>query len=155
VVAIICQIVFLNLASSSDDMSLALAPVAISTQLAQCLSICMTCALYLKPFLDSLESGFIHVGDLRRQHSEGFGYMPKAANLLNPLWSISGRLNKSQPKNQEFQLQGKEPNTTTESRITEEHTQPEAAQSISFDERETSSRSQILHTREWVVQYEG
>jgi len=32
--------------------------------------------VYLKPFLDSLETGFIQVGDMRRQNVPGFGFSP-------------------------------------------------------------------------------
>ena len=54
-------------------------PVAICNQIAQCLSILTACTFYLKPFIDSLESGFIRAGDLRRQHVAGFGYSPENA----------------------------------------------------------------------------
>lgn len=39
----------------------------ISNQLVQCLSIATACIPYLKPFLDSLESGLLRVDDMRRR----------------------------------------------------------------------------------------
>ena len=41
-------------------------PVTICTQIIQCLSIVCACCLYLKPFLDSLESGLYRSNDRRR-----------------------------------------------------------------------------------------
>ena len=45
-------------------------PVAICAQIVQCLSLSCACCLYLKPFLDSVESGLIRSDDIRRRGSE-------------------------------------------------------------------------------------
>ena len=52
-------------------------PVTICTQIIQCLSITCACCLYLKPFLDSLESGLIRTDDRRRR---GSNYKPSGAS---------------------------------------------------------------------------
>ena len=72
--AISCELVYLN--RISNDPSFDAWPVTLCNQIAQCLSILTACTFYLKPFIDSLESGFIRAGDLRRQHVAGFGYTP-------------------------------------------------------------------------------
>ena len=158
VAAIICQIIFLNINRSSNDFSLAQSSITISVQLAQCLSICTTCALYLKPFLDSLESGFIHIGDLRRQNTEGFGYSPKASKLLSPLWSISGRLRKPNSQIQNITLQERTPSTVEELQNLNRPKMASGQRSADFDERnahDADGQAQIPHTREWTVEYDG
>ena len=62
-----CKIAFWN--STHDYQKLGHDPwtVRICTQIIQCLSIVSACFLYLKPFLDSVESGFIRNDDLRRR----------------------------------------------------------------------------------------
>ncbi len=56
------------------DPTLDTLPVTICTQIIQCLSIFSACYLYLKPFLDSVESGFIRSGDIRRRGSDYYTY---------------------------------------------------------------------------------
>ena len=153
IAAIVCQAVFANLPQTSENRGPGAAPFAISTQFAQCFSICSACALYLKTLLDSLESGFIHIGDLRRQHSEGFGYIHKGSELLNPLRSITSRLRKDRV--QDSTLQGTRLSTIGELPRNEAQVEAEQPQSANFDDRETNSRSEILHTRGWTVEYGG
>lgn len=62
-----CKLVFLQRTRSSDDPLLDSWTVTVCTQTIQCLSIVSACFLYLKPFLDSIESGFISNEDMRRQ----------------------------------------------------------------------------------------
>ena len=69
----ICKLVYWNRVSNSPDPTLDLWPVAICTELVQCLEILAACCLYLKPFLESLESGFIRGGDLRRRGEDSLG----------------------------------------------------------------------------------
>ena len=45
--------------------------VVICTQVVQCLSIISACIPYLKPFLESLESGLMRADDLRRRDNTG------------------------------------------------------------------------------------
>lgn len=58
-------------------------PATICTQIIQCLSISCSCCLYLKPFLDSVESGLIRSDDMRRRGSD---YTPGGASTkMKPL----------------------------------------------------------------------
>ncbi|CAD6588773.1 MAG: hypothetical protein ASARMPRED_003720 [Alectoria sarmentosa] len=59
-----------NRTSDPTDPTLDTWPATICTQIIQCLSISSACFLYLKPFLDSVESGFIRSDDLRRRGSD-------------------------------------------------------------------------------------
>ena len=77
ITAVVCQMVYLNRIKHSSDLTFEIWPVTLCTQVVQCLSILTTCLVYLRPFLDSLETGFIQIGDLRRQHVPGFGYRPE------------------------------------------------------------------------------
>ncbi len=64
---------------------------------------------YMKPFLDSLETGFVQLGDLQRRQVSGFGYSPE--NRLKTSWRIYslGRLkmhfSRSRPGNEDTELQ--------------------------------------------------
>lgn len=76
VAASICNIVFRIARLPSRDITLVIWPVTICTQAVQCLSIVSACVLYLKPFLESLETGFIRADDMRRRgdsHSGVYG----------------------------------------------------------------------------------
>ena len=65
-----CKLVFWNKTPNPPDPTLDTWPATICTQIIQCLSICSACFLYLKPFLDSVESGFIRSDDIRRRGSD-------------------------------------------------------------------------------------
>ena len=65
-----CKLVFWNRTPDPTDPTLDAWPATICTQIIQCLSISSACFLYLKPFLDSVESGFIRSDDLRRRGSD-------------------------------------------------------------------------------------
>ena len=65
-----CKLVFWNRNPNPTDPSLDNWPAVICTQIIQCLSICSACFLYLKPLLDSVESGFIRSDDIRRRGSD-------------------------------------------------------------------------------------
>ncbi|MCJ1283183.1 hypothetical protein MMC26_002510 [Xylographa opegraphella] len=67
IAVLICKLVYWNRLSTSADPTLDLWPVSICTELIQCLEILAACCLYLKPFLESLESGFMRGDDLRRR----------------------------------------------------------------------------------------
>ena len=69
-----CQLVYFNRLRPKGDPSLDLWPVIVCPEAAQSLSIVAACTIYLKPFIDSLESGFINLGDLRRQNVLGAEY---------------------------------------------------------------------------------
>ena len=65
------QIVFANRAANTSDPSFALWPAVLCTQIVQACSIATACVLYLRPLLESLESGLIRSDDLRRRGLEG------------------------------------------------------------------------------------
>lgn len=70
IAASMCKLVFWNRTPDPTDATLDTWPTTICTQIIQCLSISSACFLYLKPFLDSVESGFIRSDDLRRRGSD-------------------------------------------------------------------------------------
>ena len=112
IAAVICQIIFLNRIKPSSDLTFQIWPVTLCVQLVQCLSILATCLVYLRPFLDSLETGFIQVGDLKRQRVPGFGYKPEEGSK-GPKKTRSGlsfsslklKLSRSQHQNVDIELQ--------------------------------------------------
>lgn len=60
---------------STDDMTYNLWPVALCNQFVQNLGIVVSCIPYIKPLLESLESGMIRTDDLRRLGMTGvYGY---------------------------------------------------------------------------------
>jgi hypothetical protein len=63
VVAVICQLVYAGQTKDTKDPSWDTWTVAISTQLAQALSIITSCSPQFKPFLDSLRSSGMSLGD--------------------------------------------------------------------------------------------
>ena len=76
IAAIIPQIIFLDRTSHTLDPIHSTWPVTICTQIIQCLGIVTACVVYLRPFLDSIQTGFIQVDDMRRRQLSGFGYNP-------------------------------------------------------------------------------
>ena len=149
IAAVICQIIFLNKIGPSSDLSLDIWPVTLCMQLAQCLEILAACTVYLKPFLDSLESGFIQVGDLRRQRSEGYGYSYRGKDLVNTLSSIRGKFSKERSTPQNIQLrEARKGHGISSNQI--EITINDNGQTEAGD-WDANSRSKILQTRTWAV----
>ena len=107
--AIICQLVYLNRIENSNDLTFDIWRVTVCIQVIQSLSIIASCVFYMKPFLDSLETGFVQVGDLRRKQLSGFGYSP--GNRSKNSWRIFSRgglkmsLSRSRPGNEDTELQ--------------------------------------------------
>ncbi|KAF6221246.1 hypothetical protein HO133_002101 [Letharia lupina] len=62
-----CKLVFWNNTQDLQKPGHNPWTVTLCTQIIQCLSIVSACFLYLKPFLDSVESGFIRSDDIRRR----------------------------------------------------------------------------------------
>ncbi|MCJ1354573.1 MAG: hypothetical protein MMC33_004562 [Icmadophila ericetorum] len=150
VAAGICQVAFLNAKmSASSDPSLDIWPVAICTQLLENLSIVTACTVYLKPFLDSLESGFIQVGDLRRQNAEGYGYTHnKNSEILS---SIRGKVSNQASLPQAYRLQDRR-DIMGGNTFTHAHAFASAGDQMEPGDWDANSRSQILQTRTWTVQ---
>ena len=83
------KIVFWNRPQRTQSPGLDPWTITICTQIIQGLSIITTCFLYLKPFLDSVESGFIRNDDIRRRgtsdyygHSNGESSANKSGHSL-------------------------------------------------------------------------
>ncbi|MCJ1400899.1 hypothetical protein MMC11_004110 [Xylographa trunciseda] len=131
----ICKLVYWNRLSTSADSTLDLWPVAICTELIQCLEILAACCLYLKPFLESLESGFIRGGDLRRRGEDSL--------------SVSGHRTASIPLSYRRTRSSVVDRNLTRSRntTTAERFDPDD------DTESLNSRSQIIwETRTWAVE---
>ncbi|KAI9704507.1 MAG: hypothetical protein M1820_005581 [Bogoriella megaspora] len=67
VAAILAKLIYWTRLHSASDYTLDQWPVEICTQIIQCLSLLSSCCLYLRPFLEALSSGFIHMDDMRRR----------------------------------------------------------------------------------------
>ena len=110
IAAIITQITYLVRTSHANDPTLAIWPISLCTQIIQCLSIVTTCIVYLRPFLDSLQTGFIQVDDLRRKRLPGFGYSPEQSaaregRRISKLWSKWSRTPSETQRSGDFELQ--------------------------------------------------
>jgi hypothetical protein len=79
--AVACQIYYSNKSLNSTDPTFAMWQAVVAMQIVQCLSIVTACVPYLKPFLDSLESGQMRADDLRRRGKTGVsGYGGSGSN---------------------------------------------------------------------------
>lgn len=99
VAASVCDMVYRIKTRSTRDLTLDLWPVVVCTQVVQSLSIIAACVLYLKPFLETLESGFTRADDMRRRGDSQDGSYKlsslsssksKGANAANPVSKASG-----------------------------------------------------------------
>ncbi|EEU33353.1 uncharacterized protein NECHADRAFT_82920 [Fusarium vanettenii 77-13-4] len=90
---IICHMYYYKAATESNNPIFDMWPPTIITQVILCLSVMATCIPYLKPFLDSLESGQMIAGDLRGASSKGSnsrsrsgpsGYASASAHTTRP-----------------------------------------------------------------------
>ena len=153
IIAAICQMVYLNRLDASDDLTFDVWRVTLCTQIVQCMSILTTCLVYLRPFLDSLETGFIQVGDLRRQQVSGFGYRTeegsrtgKDSKLGLSFTSLKSRLSRAQPRDEEVELQN-----------SADHVLPSSTNNTANSDGErhewdAHSRSRILRTTTLTVE---
>ncbi|MCJ1377796.1 hypothetical protein MMC17_000892 [Xylographa soralifera] len=131
----ICKLVYWNRISTTADPTLDLWPVAICTELIQCLEIMAACCLYLKPFLESLESGFIRGGDLRRRGEDSLsGSRHRTVSI-----PLSARRTPSSTAGRNL---ARSRNTSTAERFDPDD-----------DAESLNSRSQIIwETRTWAVE---
>ena len=75
IAAAIAQLLYLHRASGSEDFTYRVWPAVLCNQLVQNLGIITACIPYIKPFLESLESGMIRTDDLRRRGvTAAYGY---------------------------------------------------------------------------------
>ncbi|MCJ1440368.1 MAG: hypothetical protein MMC23_000851 [Stictis urceolatum] len=108
-----------------------------------------------------LESGFISVGDLRRQQSEGFGYSPKASKLLNTLSSISGGLYRRGVQPNELEMHKRTQASSKKGHTIDDHDnmgdnileEPAAAHTPETDHTSDAAGNRIMQTQEWAVEY--
>ena len=134
----------------SSDLTFEIWAVTLCAQLVQCLSILATCLVYLRPFLDSLETGFMQVGDLKRQHVPGFGYNPEEGSKAPKktksgfdFSSLKSRLSRSQHQSEDVELQDNgwaEVNSSNTDHVEAEH-----------HDWDANSRSRILRIMTWTV----
>lgn len=66
--AIILQMVLINRSKDTTDFSFDYWPTTLTTTVVQSFGIITACVPYLKPFLESLDSGMIRTDDMRRRH---------------------------------------------------------------------------------------
>ena len=68
--------------------------VILCTQIVQCLSITSACFLYLKPFLESVESGFMRADDIRRRGTDDYyGHTTGGSSTTRSAFSIRKHIN--------------------------------------------------------------
>ena len=107
--AVLCQLVYLNRIQGSNDLTFDIWRETVCIQVVQSLSIIASCVFYMKPFLDSLETGFVQVGDLRRKQLSGFGYSPENRSKNSwRIFSLGGlkmSLPRSRPGSEDTELQ--------------------------------------------------
>ncbi|KAG2415088.1 hypothetical protein HFD88_006279 [Aspergillus terreus] len=73
IAAILCQLIYARKTAHTPDPTSDTWPVAVSTQLAQCLSVVTACSPQFKPFLDSLRSTGMRVDGMSR-YNKSYGY---------------------------------------------------------------------------------
>ena len=94
ITASICKLVYWNRIRDSEDAVHDFWPVS-CTQVIQALSILSACILYLKPFLETLESGFFGSDDLRRRGGSAIhGYGTHELSSLGRRRNVSNGLSK-------------------------------------------------------------
>ena len=67
-----CKLVFWGEAQNLQKPARDPWTVILCTQIVQCLSLTSACFLYLKPFLESVESGFMRADDIRRRGTDDY-----------------------------------------------------------------------------------
>ena len=142
--ATLSQLIYLHKASHSEDSTFDRWPALLCAQISQCLGIVSACIVYLRPFLGSLESGFLRVDDERRRGTSSHGYASSNGKASHgaPLSGGDSR-RKLSSWNQS--------STKSESPVA-------LADSLELQARRTGGNhfndSQIIQTREWIVNSE-
>lgn len=95
-VAIISKLVFWNRSPTRkhSDITLNIWPVILCTQMIQGLEIFATCCLNLPPFLEGLQTGFMHADDFRRRGqsiNDSYGLSTSSTTKTQPT-TVSGRI---------------------------------------------------------------
>lgn len=135
----------------------------ICVQVAQCMSIVTACTVYLKPFLDALESGFIQIGDLRRQNVAGFGYanendesVRNRSRVASSFIKLSTKSSKSKSTlSDSIGLQSIQKIDDSRRSDGEELGNIVEARSEAHGVWDGNTSSQIIQTRTWTVEKDG
>ncbi|KAI9881206.1 MAG: hypothetical protein M1830_007184 [Pleopsidium flavum] len=151
IAAVTAQLVYLNRASDTTDATFDLWPLVLCTQVVQNMSIITACIPYLKPFLESLESGMMRSDDLRRRGIEGInGYSTASSGRFgtNSSSKISSKSARNTVK-QSRELEGIDQsnnNTTTITATGDSHNL------YDWDAESQRSRSKMIkQTTAWTV----
>ena len=141
--ATICKIVFWTRLQQAHDLdpTFDLWPVSICTQCIQCLEIIAASCLYLRPLLDSLDSGFMRGDDLRRRGESTAGTYGSGSQ--SRVIKLSSQRHSSDPTGR-IEKQSRNKHTAT---VKANVLDPE------WDAGSQHSRSQIIReTRTWTVE---
>ena len=152
----ICQLVYINKITSTSDATFDVWPIAICAQVAQCLSIITACTFYMKPLLDSLQSGFLQVGDLRRQQLPGYGFDPELGSRQrgSKLYkSISSLGKRRAAQSEQPSESSKDIELQPHARDGSENHEPSHSATVWPEPHnwDTTSQSHILRTTTWTV----
>lgn len=116
---IVCHIIFFQQSADSGNPAFDMWKPTVINQVIQCLSIMSTCIPYLKPFLDSLDSGQMAAGDLRGtksrsgNRSAAYGYAsnsrsrnPNASSTNRGISSVADMASDASHRRQKYEKMG-------------------------------------------------
>lgn len=146
------QMVFTNRAANTTDPSFHLWKIILINQIVLTVSITTACIPYLRPFLDSVESGLLRSDDLRRRGLEGsYGYksQPSRKSSSVPLSTVKSKRSETKVPTSDnpIPLRPAQDNAAV--------TTVQADISGWEDAQSTSSQSRIIrYTNTWTVDSE-
>ncbi|KAL9599547.1 MAG: hypothetical protein Q9219_003791 [cf. Caloplaca sp. 3 TL-2023] len=146
---VVVQLIYVNRAKGSTDITFATWPVVLSAEIVQSFSIITACVPCLKPLLESLESGMLRSDDLRRRGLGGvYGYNSQPLSELS-----SSKSGGKKEKSSQFL------SSTSSTRHFKQLPNVSTVVSVNRnEERERDSDSQksssriIKYTRTWAVE---
>ena len=147
--------VLLNGVKHTSDATFDCWPFVVTAEVIQCLAILTACIPYLKPFMESMESGLIRADDLRRRgvhgNSNGYGNSKnskgsKSSKNFNFSLPLKDRLTSSTNNTRS----GNGENASTAFAVFDRNTNQHL--STEWDEESRSSRSKIIkQTKSWGI----
>ncbi|KAG9250108.1 uncharacterized protein F5Z01DRAFT_695663 [Emericellopsis atlantica] len=166
---IVCHMYYYKQAVESSNPVFAMWPPTVIVQVIQCMMLLVTCIPFLKPFMDSLESGQMAAGDLRGTRSKGTnsrsgsGY-PRSGPLSRSRYNntaASQGATPAMPSNasQAYEMvdldkpQGKSGDTPLVTTVTTAETHSRETNG-SWDGQSHTSQTVLVETT-WAVNYEG
>ena len=156
VISLIIQLVYTIGALTSGDPTFNIWRAIIPQQAAQTLSIITASTIYLKPFVDSLQSGFWQAGDMRRRQDSRFGFEADHSTGKSPSatkrhlrWSPKRNYPSNSSQYNEIELQ--RPKTAKKKDMGYSANAGQAELPPDFEE---SGRLQIMQTSTWAVEQE-